>query len=262
MEKYEEEYMEKSQDIELLRDIIYEKEMECPLCKAVIKKKCVKGSKNRLIRTDYDLCSHYEKVNPLFYEVIVCNACGFAQINKRKEMPTAAETELICRQVSMKFSGRNYSEFYTAEEAIDRYKLALLNAIVRNASEGEKAYIALKIGWIYRELRDEEKEVYFLEQARNGLIEAYHKEGDSIFELNEEMICYLVAALSYRIGDYKRVYKWIDNILKNKKLEPKLKSRCFELMEMTRNMAKQKEVVTCYNKNEQEKINSKIGERV
>ena len=232
--------MEEPQNIEILRNLIYEKEMECPLCKGVIKKKCVKGSKNRLKVTDYDLCPHYEKVNPLFYEVIVCEYCGFAQINKRKEMPTAAESELICKQVCMKFSGRNYSEFYTAEEAIDRYKLALLNAIVRNGSEGEKAYIALKIGWIYREMGNEEKEVQFLEEARNGFIEAYHREGDSIFELQEEVICYLVAALSYRIGDYKRVSKWIDNILRNKKLDPKLKTRCIDLIEMTRNKMKEK----------------------
>lgn len=230
--------MQKEQDTKLLKDLIYEKEMECPLCKGIIKKKCVKGSKNKLKETDYDLCPHYEKINPLFYEVVVCEYCGFAQINKKTEMPTAAESERICKHVSMKFSGRNYSEFYTAEEAIDRYKLSLLNAIVRNGSEGEKAYIALKIGWIYREMGNEEEEFRFLEEARNGFIKAYQKEGFPIFELQEETVSYLVAALSYRIGDYKRIYEWIEGLLKNRQLDPKLKNRCFDLLNMARNKEK------------------------
>ena len=59
----------------------------------------VKSSKNKLLDVDFDLNARYEKVNPLFYEVFVCETCGFAQLNKKEEMPTLAESKLILKQI-------------------------------------------------------------------------------------------------------------------------------------------------------------------
>ena len=212
------------QNEEILREMIYEKDYECPICKEQIKRKAVKSSKNRLVDTDFDLNARYDKVNPLYYEVIVCEKCGFAQLNKREETPTLAEAHLIKEKISAQFGGRQYSKYYTATEATDRYKLALLNAIVRNATEGEKAYIALKLGWLYREIGNQEEE----------------REEFPIFELQEEVVCYLIAALSYHAEDYKQAIKWIQIVLRNADISPKLKDRCFSLKQMV--TAKEKEI--------------------
>ena len=217
---------------EELKVLIYEKEMECPLCKGKIIKKCVKGSRNRLIRTDVDLCPHYHKVNPLFYEVIVCEYCGFAQLNKKDEMPTPAEGELICKNVCMNFTQRHYHTFYTAEEAVERYKLALVNAIARNGTMGERAYILLKIAWVYREMEKQEEEIDHLIKARKAFMIAYQSEEFPIFELQEVVVTYLVAAISYEIGEYKEAKKWLSPLMMNKKLEVKLKDRCLVLKDM------------------------------
>ena len=221
-----------AQDEGILKEMIYEKDYECPLCKIVIKRKAVRSSKNKLIGTDFDLNARYEKVNPLYYEVVVCESCGFAQLNKREEKPTLAEAKLIKEKISARFGGRQYSTYYRAEEAIDRYKLALLNAIVRNATEGEKAYIALKLGWVYREMGNEEEEKRFLGEALKSFLNAYQKEGFPIFELQEEVVCYLIAALSYQMEDFKQSLKWIQIVLRTADLSPKLRDRCFELKSM------------------------------
>ena len=39
---------------------------------------------------------------------------------------------------------------YTYEDALARYQLALVNAIVKQAKNSEKAYICLKAGWLMR----------------------------------------------------------------------------------------------------------------
>ncbi|MBE6024221.1 MAG: DUF2225 domain-containing protein [Cellulosilyticum sp.] len=232
--------MNSVEDEAILKEMIYEKDYECPICKTTIKRKVIKGSKNKLVGIDFDLNARYEKVNPLYYEVVVCEICGFAQLNKREEMLTPTEIKLIRDNISMKFLGRKYSMYYTSEEAVDRYKLALLNAIVRNATEGEKAYIALKLAWLYREMQDVEEEKRFLEEALSGFLNAYQKEGFPIFEMDEEVVCYLIAALSYQVENYKQAKKWIQVILKNQKASSKLKDRCFELKAMI--SAKEKEL--------------------
>ena len=216
----------------ILKDVIYEKTHKCPLCGKEIKQKVIKGSKNRLVKTDIDLNAYYDKVNPLYYEVIVCTECGFAQLSKREEMPTLAEADLIKKAICSKFNGRKYSEYYTAEDAVDRYKLALLNAIVRNALEGEKAYIALKLAWVYRNMGDEAQEKRFIGEALKGFINAYQREGFPIFELQEEVVCYLIAALSYEMDNDQQAIKWLQIVLRNKEISHKLKDRCFELKQM------------------------------
>lgn len=220
------------EDQSVLKDVIYEKTHQCPLCGNEIKQKVIKGSKNRLVKTDFDLNAYYDKANPLYYEVIVCTECGFAQLGKKEEMPTLAEADLLKKAIVSKFSGRKYSEYYTAEDAVDRYKLALLNAIVRNALEGEKAYIALKLAWVYRNIGDEEQEKRFIGEALKGFIYAYQKEGFPIFELQEEVVCYLIAALSYEMENDEQALKWIQIVLRNKEISQKLKDRCFELKHM------------------------------
>lgn len=225
---------------DILSGLIYEKDFKCPICKEKIKIKAVKASKNRLVSTDLDLNAKYDKVNPLYYEVVVCNICGFAQLNKREEMPTLAEAELIKQMVSSKFGGRKYNQYYTAMEAVDRYKLALLNAIVRNGLEGEKAYIALKLAWVYREMGEEEQEKRFLGEALTGFLKAYQSENFPIFELQEEVVTYLIAALSYQVEEYGQALKWIQVTLRHKDASPKLKDRCFELKQLINERQKEK----------------------
>lgn len=221
-----------------LKDLIYEKIYECPICKTQIKKKTIKSSKLKLVDTDFDLNAHYDKVSPLYYEVVVCEICGFAQLNKREEKPTLAEAKLIKDKICVKFGGRQYSKYYTAEEAIDRYKLALLNAIVRNATEGEKAYIALKLGWVYRGIGNEKEEKRFLGEALKGFLNAYQKEDFPIFELKEEVVCYIIAALSYQMDNCKQAMNWIQITLRSSEISPRLKDRCFTLKQMIKEKEK------------------------
>ena len=39
---------------------------------------------------------------------------------------------------------------YSYEKAIERYKLALYNTLVKKGKNSEKAYECLKISWLYR----------------------------------------------------------------------------------------------------------------
>lgn len=217
---------------QVMKEMIYETTCICPICKQEIRKKSVRSSRNKLLNIDFDLNATYEKVNPLYYEITVCTICGYAQLNKNECEPTLAEAKLLTEQIAQKFSGKIYHEYYTIEDAIDIHKLALLNAVVRNALEGEKGYIALKTAWLYREKQDQEQERRFLQQALDCFLKAYRTENFPIFELEETVVIYLVAALSYQLEEYNQCSKWIDTALRHPDSSQKVKDRAFELKRM------------------------------
>lgn len=82
-------------------------------------------------------------------------------------------------EIAPNFKLEPYPKEPTIDDAIDRYKLALLNAIRRRCKEGEKAYICMKLTWLYRmkgsELENEKK---FTTLTVQGFNVSYTKESE------------------------------------------------------------------------------------
>ena len=72
-------------------------------------------------------------------------------MNRYFDQLMPAQEKLIREQIASKFQGKNEDQksFYTYDEAIDRYKLSLMNTVVKKGKDSEKAYTCLKIAWIY-----------------------------------------------------------------------------------------------------------------
>ncbi|WP_179631979.1 DUF2225 domain-containing protein [Clostridium peptidivorans] len=59
---------------------IYEKEVTCPVCNNVLKVKAVKSSSYRFASKDSDLFMRFGIINPYFYDVWICDNCGYASL--------------------------------------------------------------------------------------------------------------------------------------------------------------------------------------
>jgi len=57
-------------------------------------KDCVVASR------DSDFCVYYESVNPLFYEVWVCEHCGYAALQERFENISPIEAKIVKENIS------------------------------------------------------------------------------------------------------------------------------------------------------------------
>ncbi|ADZ82748.1 DUF2225 domain-containing protein [Cellulosilyticum lentocellum] len=212
-----------------LEEVLYDKTYVCPVCKTEFKTKAIRSGKNRLVNSDLDLKPEYDIANPIFYECIVCETCGYAALSKNFSTLTTSQIRWIKEKISSVYKTYHYEPIIDAKSAISRYKLALLNSFVKKAKDGEKAYICLKLAWIYRELKDAEQEKLFLSHALTGFENAYNNERFPIFELGELTTAYIIADIYRRFKEYDKAMQWISYVILDKSISLRLKTRALHL---------------------------------
>ena len=57
---------------------LFDKQVICPVCDSHFKAKTVKSKSPRIISKDSDFFIRYSVANPYFYDVLICNSCGYA----------------------------------------------------------------------------------------------------------------------------------------------------------------------------------------
>lgn len=217
-----------------VEEVLYDKSYVCPVCDNSFKSKAIRSGKNRLMTVDLDLRPVYDIVNPLYYEPIVCEKCGYSALAKNFNTLSTMQIKLIKEQICSQYKEHHFSSILTPQEAIHKYKLALLNAVVKKAKDGEKAYICLKIAWVYREIEDIENEKLFLEHALTGFLNAYNKERFPIFELGELTVAYLIAELYRRFKEYDKAQQWVSCVVLDRSVSLRLKTKALHLKALIR----------------------------
>ena len=204
-------------------EVLYDKTYQCPVCDSSFTSKAIRSGKNKLVSTDSDLYSRFSIINPILYDVIVCN-CGYAALGNEFEKLRPTQTDWIRNEITSIYHKVDYPVILNEKNAINRYKLAFLNSKVKKARLGERAYLCLKIGWLYRDLGDNENERLFLEHARKGFLKAFTTERFPIFELDELTTMYLVAELSRKAGDFETATRWASEVITKNDASDRLKN--------------------------------------
>jgi uncharacterized protein (DUF2225 family) len=219
---------------------LYDQEVTCPICGNKFKVKSVKASSYRVMKKDSDFFIRYANVNPYFYDVWLCNVCGYASMKSDFNKLRSFQIEKVQKNISMKWTGRNYPELYTAEVAIERYKLSLYNSVVIEAKASRKAMNCLKIAWMYRLLEDEKNEQLFLNQALSGFTEAYSTEDFPLYGMDRFTSEYLIAELNRSVGNYDEANRWYGKVILASNAPQKIK----DLARDQRDLAKQAETAS------------------
>lgn len=215
-----------------VEEVLYDKSYTCPVCGNAFKASAIRSGKNRLLTTDLDLKGTYDIVNPLLYECILCEACGYAALSKNFDRLSISQIKWIREQICSKYKSVQYPKVLSEKDGIIRYKLALLNAQVKHAKDGEKAYICLKIAWLYRDMNNEKMELAFLKNALQGFQNAFSNDRFPIFELDELTVAYLIATIHYRFKEYEEALRWLGNIIINHSTNARLKMRAMNLKDI------------------------------
>lgn len=223
-----------------IKDIVYDRTISCPVCTCDIKFKSVKSRQLKLEKIDLDLRPIYDLLDPALYDVIACNTCGYAALKKVFHKITPLKQKLFKERVAKQFIGKPYPESYTYDIAIERYKLALYDAIIIDTKDSEKAYICLKISWLYRgfyesveNLPDDgdrialykTSELAFMKHAVDGFKIAYEKENFPVLDLDEITIVFLIGELSRRLGEFDEANKWLSQVILSNVANSRLKDR-------------------------------------
>ena len=227
-------------------DFIFDKKVQCPVCDKEFKSKTVKTGKPRLIGSDSDLRPKYSGIDSIKYDTIVCPHCGYAALSRFFSYMTSTQAKLIKDNVTASFTGLpETGDTYTYDEAIARYKLALYNTIVKRGKNSERAYTCLKIGWLYRGMKEnapatlpnvdaykkacEKSEREMLSNAFDGFMASRAKEDFPICGMDEATFDYLLADLALRTGNLETATKMATNVILSRSANTKLKEKARNL---------------------------------
>ncbi len=247
---------EKSTPTTSEKDYIFDKNVECPICGKKFATKVVKTGRARFAGSDMDLRPRYTGVDSVKYDVYMCPKCGYAAGQREFTNVTAKQKEILKEEVCSKFEGTPAPEgdIYTYDNAIVRYKMALLVAIKKPSKLSECAFLCLKISWLYRGIAEtlcpdgnidnlndivkeiiqsaEDEEKHYMSDAYKGFTEALSKEYPPICGMDEVTVNYLMSVLAYKNGDNDAASKYGYSVLSSRNATAKIKDKERDLMDM------------------------------
>lgn len=230
------------------KDLIYERVFKCPCCDGDIPTKIMKTGKAKLIGTDQDLRPRYEGIDAIKYDVVLCPECGYTALTRFFPNLTSAQAKLVKEKISANVKIPVYrDDTYSYAEAVDRYQLALVNAVVKHGKASEKAYICLKSAWLMRGYREsvadtengtpelvselKAKEEEYIQNAYNGFAEARQNEGFPMCGMDEVTLDYLLGVLAAHLRKYDVASRMVASILTSTTANNRMKDKARDLKE-------------------------------
>ncbi len=239
------------------QDFLFDKSYHCPLCDREFKARTVKIGKARLVGSDLDLKPKYEHIDLLKYDVIMCPSCGYTALSRFFKYLTSPQAKNIQKSISETFKPQEEApEIYTYDEALERYKLALANAIVKQAKASEKAYICLKTAWLLRSKAEhldpsqpdyeeqkkscQEQEDEFLRNALEGFLAARQTESFPMCGMDEPTVDYVISVTAMRFEQYDVASRLISNLVVSKTVNPRMRDKARDVKEILMKKIKEK----------------------
>lgn len=200
---------------------VYEKKVTCPNCRLEFATFKLRTTKLRMDKRESDYyISYLNEYNPLFYNPIICPKCGFASLEEKfLKSLLPVERKIINEAIANLKNRPEMKEGISIEESIRLYQYCFMVAQRLNNSYLLLAKISHRLGWHYRILKDEDKEMEYLTLARECYKSAYAKEDLQKCNMNELLLAYLVAELCYRTGEYKEAVNWFGRLISNREIK-------------------------------------------
>jgi len=202
---------------------IYDKETKCPVCEHTFKVRMVKSASPRVQKKDGDFYIKYDVINPYFYDVWLCNYCGYSSMKTDFIKIKDYQKALVSSKITSRWHGKTYPEVYDVNIAIERYKLALYSSVIIEASSSRKAMNCLKIAWMYRLAEDKDNELLFLNQALEGFSDAFLNESTPIYGMDHGTLMYLIGELYRRVNDFENASLWFSKLITAGNVDQKIK---------------------------------------
>lgn len=226
-------------------DVLYDKRYTCPVCDVSFTSKTVRAGKIKLIGKDSDLRAVYEIADPHKYDVIACENCGYSSLGRYFGKISTRQMRDIKDQVGTNFRGiSNDKDLFTYDDAILRYKLALVCCIVKHAKSSEKGYTSLKMAWILRGKRLSlkpgdamikqlyEEEMECITNAYTCFVDALANEMMPIAGMDESTIKYLMAELARKLKKYDESAKLLAEVLTSKATPTRIKEEALNVKQL------------------------------
>lgn len=210
-------------------------EYTCPICNDTFVALRVRKGAAKFVDTDSDLRPYFEGIDPVLYEIVTCPNCGYSSISKTFDNVRKDKISEIREKLDNVYEHRDFSnEEYDYEEAIYRFKIAILIAKERNLSNGELFYLYLKLAWIFRVIVGEENikyEYVSLKRAFEYGELTFLNESMPVVDIEEDVFIYLLGEIGRRIGQFDKALKYVSQIVVSQTVSARLKERAKQARE-------------------------------
>ena len=204
----------------------YQKDIECLHCKRKFKTTKVRSKFVKVESHDTDFQPIYQNqdINPLLYNIFVCEHCGFSFSEEFTKYFAPTVQNEIQEKIASKWSPRSFGTERSIQDGITAYKLGIFSGTIKKEKYVNIAGLALRTAWLYRMSGDLEQEQRFLEIARDRYADSYSTDDYSGTQMSETRIIYLIAELSRRIGDIEYASRYFSKVIEKQSTshEPKL----------------------------------------
>lgn len=235
-------------------EFLLDKTVRCPVCDNVFRTRMVKTGRVKRMEPDADLRPRFQYIDTNKYDVTSCAKCGYTAMNRYFAHLSTGQIKMIEEGVRRKFKPQTTVqkkdapiEPYTYEQAIERYKLALYNTLVKKGKNSEKAYECLKLSWLYRGWAEElsaeepknadkiaackkEEDAYYA-QAYDGFLKAIASESFPMCGMEESTVNLLIANMAYKLEKYDIASRFVSTILTSHAASRVAKDRAMNLKE-------------------------------
>lgn len=197
----------------------YEKKIECIHCKKSFSTLKVRSKNLRVAKSDTDFQPIYEdnQINALYYNVYVCEHCGFSFTEDFSKYFAPGVAEEIHNQISSKWVHHDFKGERTVFQAIQAYKLAFLGATIKKEKFIITAGLLLRLAWMYRSLQKDSEEKRFMKMARDHYMESYSTEDYRSTQMSDSRVMYMIAELSRRLEDYQTATRFFSKVIENQR---------------------------------------------
>lgn len=226
-----------------LTELLYDRTVVCPCCNNDMAVKTIKNGVNKLEETATNLRPIYNKIDPLLYDVLFCEQCGYAALNRNFKKLSDRQILILKEKVSRKYVKRLFPSLYSYEVALERYQMALYCDTLIGRRDLDKAYLCLKTSWVIESLLDQARETAdyeamkqmyqaYVETAYKGFLKAYEHLTFPVFGMNKPTYDYMLASLSYEKGDLKQTGFWLGKVMLSTVGQRRLKDKARALKEL------------------------------
>lgn len=204
----------------------YQKDIECLQCKLKFKSTKIRSKFIKVVEyaTDFQPIYQNSEINPLLYNVFVCEHCGFSFTEDFTKYFAPGVKVLIQEKIADKWTPRTFDGERTIDEGITAYKLGILSGTIKKEKYVSIAGLALRTAWLYRLQSKQEEEARFLEIARDRYEDSYTNDDYNGTQMSEARILYLIAELSRKIGDLEYATRYFSKVIEkqNTSTEPQV----------------------------------------
>ena len=192
---------------------------KCPVCgmeTPVIKVR----SRLATLGVDNDYCCHYRGINQYLYHIWVCEHCGFAADEKTfLSVLPERHKNAVSKFLQEKKVHFIFNEERSVPDGLASLQLALYCAEAMNTSLARQAGMTLRMAWIYRMEKNQEKEREYMEKALHLYERSLYTERYPSDNLTDNMVMYLIGVTYSRLGNKEMASQFISRLISDRSLK-------------------------------------------